>query len=140
VATLTIARTSMSMADLVIDPDWTSGMWVASVGDPDFAFRYTYAPDSAYVAGSVLLAAVLQQSALTAVVYVSASTGTALQALKDEVAAAVSQFTYSLSLTVDGVTTTWSADPTWPQWGEVDSGMVAARMARAVLSIPVNPA
>jgi len=135
---LTISRDG---ADLVITNNPTgTDFWVDTVVSPQFSIRATYAPASAYVAGNKLLAAVLDASVLPLVVYAQAASSSALATLQAELEAAVSQFSYTVTLTVDGVARSWQADPTWPNWGDVDSGMVAAKIARASFAIPVNPA
>lgn len=138
---LTIDRASLSLSDLVIGNDPTGAdFWIDSTIYPQFSPRVTYAPDSAYVAGKKLLAATLDAAVLPAVIYAQAATSAALATLRAELEAAVSQFSYTVTLTVDGVAQSWPADFTWPIWGDVDSGMVAAKLARASFSISVNPA
>lgn len=137
---LTITRASLSLPDLVIGDDPGGSLWIAGAGEPGFGFRYNYAPDSDHVPGSALLSAVLEMSSLPVTIYARAASSAALATLRNEVAAAVSQFSYTVTLTVDGIASSFSADPVWPhwQWAE-DSGMVAAHMASTSLSIPVNP-
>lgn len=123
-------------------PSGQAGLWVPSDGvqRPTRGVRRTYAPDSAYFPGRVLLAAVEDASTLPLVIYAGADTSAALEALIDELEAATTQFAYDLTLSIDGQDRTWLADPELPQWGEVDPGMVAAHMARASIVIPLNPA
>lgn len=137
---LTITRASLSLGNLVIDDDPAASLWISGVGEPAFDFRYGYAPDSAHIPGSTLLSAVLEMSSLPVTIYARAASSAALETLRNEVRAAVSQFSYTVTLTVDGIASSFSADPVWPhwQWAE-DSGMVAAHMASTSLSIPVNP-
>ena len=137
---LTITRTALSLADLVITNDPAPGIWIESVGAPSFSQRLTYAPPSDYIPGNKLLAKALDASSLPVVLYAKASTSAALATLKASLEAAVNQFAYTVTLTVDGVSQSWAADPTWPNWGDVDDGMAAAKAARALFSIPVNPA
>jgi hypothetical protein len=107
--------------------------------EPQFDVRYTYAPDSAYVAGSQLLTAVLAASTLPVGVGAKASSTAALAALQAELAAATYQFAYTVTLTVDGVARSWDAGPSWPAWGELTSWVVDAYMARGNVVIPINP-
>ena len=133
---LTISRDG---ADLVIENDPSDPLYVESVGNPQFSMRLSYAPASDWVPGSKLLAAVLEQSSLPVVVYARAASSAALAAVQAELESAVSQFAYTVTLTVDGVARSWAADPTWPNWGDVDEGLVSAKAARASFAIPVNP-
>jgi hypothetical protein len=135
---LTFSRTGTDL-EITNDPNGTS-FWIDSTIYPQFTPRTTYAPDSAYVAGSKLLAATLAAASIPVVIYAQAATTAALATLKAELEAAVSQFAYTLTLVVDGTSYSWPADFSWPIWGDVDSGMVGAHIARAALTIPVNPA
>lgn len=142
-ATLTLDRSGLSLEDLVIPgtAPTGAGLFLRSGGlsEPTFDVRTTYAPDSAYVSGSVLLAAVLTASTLPVSVVAQAATSEALAALRAELSAAVFQFAYTVTLTVDGVATAWDAGPCWPAWGELTSPMVDARLSVASLVIPVQP-
>ena len=134
---LSIARTVGG--PLVITNDPTGDLWLTEdVLEPGFEFRYEYAPSSPHMPGQQLLAAVLEQSTLPAVIYARGTSTANLRAIKDELTAAVSQFAYDVTLTVDGDAQTFAADPTWPQWSS-DSGMAAVFMASTSLSIRVNP-
>lgn len=117
------------------------GFWLPEngVGVIDRDLRKTYAPDSAYVPGKVLLAAVSEASAVPLTVYAGAASSAALQAYRAELEAAASQWSYDLTVTVDGVASTYNAEISLPVWNALDSGMVAAHMARCQLVIPVNP-
>lgn len=141
---LTIERTALSLADLII-PDYpasATALWLPEdgLGEPDFEMRVGFAPDSLYIPGQKALAAVLDASAIPLIVKAQAPSTAALQTLKNELAAAVSQWAYDVTVTVDGVAQTWaSSAPTWPKWGAIDSGMVKAHLAQATFTIPVNP-
>lgn len=141
--TLTIDRSSLGLGDLVVGGTAPAGdgffLRAGGLSEPTFDVRTTYAPDSAYVPGSQLLAAVLTAATLPAVVVAQASTTAGLAALKAELAAAVWQFAYPLTLTVDGTAHPWDAGPCWPAWGELSSAFVDAHMAAANLVIPVQP-
>lgn len=139
---LTFDRSALELDDLVIDGDPFAGSFHLPEDGlewPAFKFRYGYAPESRDVPGRTLLAAVLDASSLPAVIYAHADTTAALKAAQAELEAAVSQWSYDVTLTVDGQSWTWAADPSWPSWGPIDSGMVRARLSRASLVIPINP-
>jgi hypothetical protein len=143
VLSLTIDRASLSLSPLVITNDPYAGNFHIpedGVEWPGFSMRRTYAPDSAYFPGRTLLAAVGDASTLPATIYTHAATSALLETARDVLEAALSQWSYEVTLSVDGQARTWLADPELPQWGVVDSGMVRAFMARATVVIPLNPA
>lgn len=140
---LTIARDALSLDDLVITNDPYAGNFHLpedGLERPGFTMRRTYAPDSAYFPGRVLLAAVADASTMPVSIYAHADDSAGLATAMAELEAATSQFAYDLTLSIDGQARTWLADPELPQWGAVDSGMVRAFMARASIVIPLNPA
>lgn len=139
---LTLTRTSLSLADLVIDSDPFSGSFHLpedGIEWPRFDTRRTYAPPSEFVAGRVLLSAVPDVGAMTTTIYARGTDAATLKAAKAELEAAVSQFSYTLTLTENGQSWTWTAQPELPSWGQVDTGMVRAFMAKATVVIPLNP-
>lgn len=139
IAQLSIERTVGGPLAISSEPPGpTGGLWIAEILEPGFEFRYGYAPVSPHMPGQQLLSAVLEQSTLPAVVYAQGTSTAHLRALKDELAAAVAQFAYDVTLAIDGDVQTFSADPTWPQWQQ-DWGMAEAFMASTSLSIRVNP-
>lgn len=142
ILSLTISRTSLSLADLVITNDPEAGaFWLPEEGleEPDETFRLTYMPDSRDVHGKELVAAVREHSSIPATVYTKATSAVLLAANKAVLSAALGQFAYDVTLNLDGAAATYSADPCGPRWGEVDSGMVKQRMAKASFVIPVYP-
>lgn len=138
---LTIGRAGLSLADLVIGNDPESGFWLPEDGleEPDQEWRLSYMPDHPDVHGKQLLSAVREHSAIPAVIYTKAADAATLAAQKAELATALGQFSYTVTLNLDGATYSYSADPCGPRWGAVDSGMVRAKIARASLVIPVYP-
>jgi hypothetical protein len=140
--TVTITRAALSLADLVInDHPGDGSLYVPEdgVGAVGWDFRRTYAPDSGWQSGKGLLAAVREASTLPLTIYAHASTSAALATAKATLEAAASQWAYDVTVTVDGVSETYHAEPAIPQWGALDSGMVHAHLARCQLVIPVNP-
>lgn len=138
---IALDRESLSLDPLLI-PDWPSGatsLWVELVDNPDFVYRYTYAPDSAYVPGKRLMAAVLDQATLPLTIHGQGADSAALAALRAELVAALGQFNYTVTLTLDGADTSWSADCSTPAFGALDYGQQSALMFTATLTIPVNP-
>lgn len=138
---ITIDRSSLSLADLSLTDTPGGAFWLPedALQRPAKAWRRTYAGSSPWLHGSTLTAAVLEQSTLPFTIYTQAASAAALDMQMDELEAALSQFTYDTTVTVNGVAKTWACDPGDIGWGEVDSGMARVHMARASVSIPVYP-
>lgn len=141
---LTINRVASGLAitNLVIGTTFASGsLYLPEDGltRPDMDYRRGYAPDSSYVPGRTLLAAVLEASTLPVTIYARAASTSALRTLEATLTAALAQWAYDVTLTVDGQSETWTGEPTRPAFGPVDSGMVRAFISRAALTIPINP-
>lgn len=140
---LTFDRNSLSLTPLVVtsNPHGTTlHLPEDGLTWPAFGTRRTYAPDSAYAAGRALLAAVKDATEIPVTVYAHGDTTAALNAAQAELEAAVAQWSYDLTLTVDGVPHVYRAEIVLGiPWGPVDSGMVRAHMARTSFSIPLNP-
>lgn len=139
---LTIDRGSLSLPPLVVGQDFAASLYLPEDGAvwPSFETRRAYAPDSAYVAGRSLLAAVKGAAELSLTVYARGSSGAALATAKADLEAALAQWSYPLTLTVDSVAHTYRAEIVLDvPWGPIDSGMVAAHLARTSFSIPLNP-
>ena len=133
---LTLGRSSLTKSDLVIGTNpFGTTMHIPENGitRPDMDYRRTYAPDSSYVPGKTLIAAVLEASFLPCVVYCHAATTTLLVAAEDELNEALGQWSYDVTLGLDGESWTWSGEPVLAAFGEVDSGMVAAHMGNDAL-------
>lgn len=141
---LTFDRTALALADLVItnNPHGTS-LYLPEDGvvRPMFGTRYTRTPVSAYEDGNGdLLAAVREATDLPVIIYAQGADTAALETVKAELEAAVAQWSYDLTLTVDGAARTYSAEILLDvPWGPVDSGLVGAHLAVASFSIPLNP-
>lgn len=140
-----IDRTGLTLEPLLItgdpigNPDEPFFFPPDGVQLPDFAMRSVYAPPSAWTPGQLLLAATLDSASLGLSVMVRASSDATLATLKSELETAVSQFSYTVTLTQGAAVQSWSADATWPAWGPLDFGLASNYMAQAGLSIPVNP-
>lgn len=139
--TISIDRTSLSLAALVVDSTPGSGFWVPEDGleRPAITQRRQYAGASPWLHGSTLVAATKEQSTLPFTVYTQATTAALLSGQMDELEEALSQFTFDATVTIDGVAKVWACDPADIGWGTVDSGMVRAHIARATVTIPVYP-
>ena len=141
---ISIDRTSLGTTPLVItnNPHGTSLHLPEDAATwPVFDTRKTRGPASAYVKGpGALLAAVRDAAAMPVTIYAHADTAAALNTAKAELEAAVAQWSYGLTLTVDSVAHAYTAEILLDlPWGSVDSGMVRAHMASASFTIPLNP-
>ena len=135
---LSIDRAGLTLPALAFD---TPGVrWVPEDGIsyPAKRWRREYA-DARNLHGSVLVRATLEHAAIAGTLYVQAADAAALKTAKAEVEAAFGQFFYEVTITEDGLSTTYSADPADMDWGSVDSGMSRAHLARATVNIPVYP-
>lgn len=140
---VTFSRTVLSLPALVIEQDPSAGLYLPEDGIvwPVFETRREYAPDSSWVPGRVLLAAVQGAAELPLTIYAKGASGAAVAAKRAELEAALAQWSYDLTLTVDSVAYTYSAEILLGvPWGPIDSGMVAEHLARTSFTIPLNPA
>lgn len=135
-------------SELALGPDCPdddeAGLWWNVLVLPDWAFRYTQAPPSAWVPGNVLLAATPDSSALTLVVAALGTDTTTLEAQKDLLEAALSQWPFVVTIEVGegaGAVTvgSWRADPTIPHWGAMTPQQSGLFAAEGAVSIPLNP-
>lgn len=141
---VTISRVGLDLDDLVIvdhPHGLTDCLWIPADGisSPGFSWRLDYAPDSSWIPGKQLMAAVLEASSIPLTVYAQGSSEVFLDELQRELEAAVSQFTYTTTITVDGVSRAWQCDPAFPQWGAIRHEYAEKHLAQAALVIPVNP-
>jgi hypothetical protein len=114
-ARVSIDRTSLSLSALVIadasTPLATYVLTGSGLGRPAVTWRETYAPDNPYISGRTLLGAVKEQSSLPLEVLVQASTSAALDTAVQELADAVWQFSYDVTVTIDGLAKVWTCTP-----------------------------
>ena len=138
---VSIDRTSLSLSALVITdlPGATYRLPEDGMGRPAIAQRRTYAGNSAWLNGSTLISATKEQASLPLVIYTEAASSATLDTQMTALEAALGQFVYNVTVTVDGVAKVWRGDPADISWGEVDSGLVRAKMCRASVTIPVYP-
>lgn len=142
--TVTIDRSGLSLSDLVIDSSLTATYTLAEggLGRIGIAQRETFADDSAWVDGRMRVAVVKEESALPLVVRVQASTSSALDTAVVALETALCQFTYTVTMVVDGVSKVWTAYPA--AIGGADDGLihpwqVEAHYADLSIRIPLYP-
>lgn len=142
---VTFDRTVLSLADLVIGaPSPSSDFWIPEEGIsyPKFARRKTRAPGPPHIDGpGALLARVSDIGLFPLTVYAGADTDEALWDAREALQAAVDQWSYDLTLEVGDATRTFTAECVDDEidWGEIDSGMVRARICRGSIAIPLYP-
>lgn len=139
---VTFSRAALSLADLVITDNPYAGAFhldEAAIGWPQFGIRREYAPDSEFAGGRLLLSAVPDAGTVRLSIYAHGDSTSDVQTAMEELEAATSQWSYDFTMIRDGVSRTWPADPELPSWGDIDSGMVKAHLARASIIIPLNP-
>lgn len=135
-------RTTLSLSTLTVTNTPGGTYWIPSEGTewPKFARRKTRAPASPYLSGpGVLLAKVADGGTLPLTVYASGATTAALETAKDALQAAVDQWSYTLTLTIDGTARAFIAECSDEEitWGEINPGMVRAKIARGSLVVPL---
>lgn len=141
--TVTLDRTSLTLGDLTIGAWSTSAtFWVPEDGTnwPRFGRRKTRAPASPYLDGpGALLARVLDAGTFPFAFYAGGDTDAELEASMAEVQTAVDQWTYDLTLAVASGSRSFTAECVDEaiDWGEIDSGMVRARIVRGSVVIPL---
>lgn len=139
---VTFTRDALSLPDLVIGDDPFAGNFHIpedGVTRPDFKMRRAYAADNPLFAGRQMLAAVPDAGTLPLKIYAHGATTAALNTARAVLDAAATQWAFTVTVTVDGQSETWDANPEFPEWGVIDLGMARAFMARCSLVLPVNP-
>jgi hypothetical protein len=107
---LSIDRTGLSLSALVFTGADGDTRGLVELGEPARLGRVTYAAPSPWLHGSQSIAGVWEHTNLNAMVRLEAASAAALQTLKDELVAAVGQFSYTVTTTVNGVVKAWAAD------------------------------
>lgn len=143
VASVSIDRTSLSKAALVISDDGAVYRFTeAGVGHVVQAVRVTTAPDSINVDGSEVIAFSKAATSLPLEFHVFGSSSADLASKVAELEEAFYRLAYNVTRTVDGVAVTYSGGPCAlvPVRGNVDSGVQAAFFETYAVTIPFpNP-
>jgi len=135
-------RTALGFGDLVIGSSPIgAAFWLPEDGftEPEFDQRDTMADPSNHVPGALATQSVTNEGTFACLIYVAGADEAALKANKRALEATVRQFRFSTTLTIVGAPDTYASRAGKISWGDVDSGMTRALMARAVVTIPVQP-
>lgn len=140
--TISISRTSLSLAALALSAaNDATALGVVSYTEPAVEQDIEWAPDSKYVHGSVALSSKYGHSMLNFDAGTNlAATETDSRALFAELKAALNQFTYTVTVTVDGATAeVWTCQP--GSLGAVSRSYEDLRSHSVVrpVSIPCHP-
>jgi hypothetical protein len=141
---VTFSRTSLTLLDLLADSTPTGDYVIPEDGTswPKFGRRKERAPAVRYLSGpGTLLARVSDLGTLPLTVYVQGDSDTEVETNKAALQAAVDQWSYGLTLAVGTASRSFTAECVDDDidWGEIDSGMVRARICRGSVSIPLYP-
>lgn len=141
--TVSIDRTSLALSPLVFSGSLDANLYgLTAYQAPAYLMRVGYAPDSADAHGSVPLSAAYQQAILSFTwMRDAAASESVVQSARDEVRAALAQFSYPVTTQVSGAPAeVWSANPgslTPPARSYLN--LLQPSMAEFVVSIPVYP-
>jgi hypothetical protein len=135
-------RTSLSLSALTIGTSPADDFWLPGDGIswPHFGRRKDRAPASRYMDGpGALLARVADVGTFPLAFYATGDTTADVETNMAALHAAVDQWTYDLTLTVDGAAQTFAAECADDEiaWGDIDSGMVRARIVRGSVVVPL---
>lgn len=110
---VSIDRSALSLSPLVLSG--TAGaqpLAVASYQEPAIMHRIRYAPQSDYIHGSLALGSVLDHTLLQFDVFPdAAATESAARTALVTLRVALNQFSYAVTVTINGVAETWRCDP-----------------------------
>ena len=109
--TITIDRSSLSLADLVLAGQGTTETWgIATYRTPGKVARISYAPDADNIHGSIPVAASWQQGMLSFTAFPTVADTAARVAALAELEQALGQFAYTVTVTESGTSEAWAAN------------------------------
>lgn len=130
-------------------PPGEGGIQWTTLGEPEWALRYLYAPPSNYVGGSALLAAVPDSGEVPIEVIVRGTSMADLKARKTLLANALAAWPGTFKATATDLSDTpepaldvagpWMTFPTLVKWGAVDVNLLGLYVAVGTIGLPVNP-
>lgn len=130
---------------LTADCGQQAGITWTTIGLPEWALRYIYAPPSNYQPGNTLLAAVRDSGAVVMTVAVQASSLADMEVKKAQVETALAAWPGSFkaeATDVNGTVTIagpWDSFPTVAGWGDVLMPLLDYYYVETTISLPVNP-
>lgn len=142
--TISIDRGALGLAPLIITgarATTPSGLSIPGGGykRPLFQPRYDYAPDSAFIPGKQMLAATVTDGTWPLRIRAAAASDAALAALRVAVDAAFGQWSYTATVTLDGVAETWACKYSRPVWPEARQWRREAHEDLFEVTVPVKP-
>lgn len=137
---VSVSRASLGLGTLSIPDFPVAGLWIPEDGltRPARAWARQTA-SSPLTHGSVVTRATLEQTSINLSVYAQGASTGALVALQDTLEAAFAQFSYAVTITVDGSAKEYTCDPADVSWGELSAPEAKAFLSRATLTIPCHP-
>lgn len=139
--TVSIDRTSLSLSALSITDDGaTYQISQDGLSRPGVTWRMAAVPNSADTHGTEYVAAAKEQTSIPLEVIVKAASSAALNTAVEALLDALSQFSFDVTVTVDGVAKTWAASPaSWAPKAAAGPAQVAQHFEVLTVSIPVYP-
>ena len=142
-ANVTITRTLLSLSNLSIGSEGFSTYYIdkGGLGRVGKTPRETFADDSKWVNGRLRTAVVREESVLPLTVRVQAASSSALDTAVEALDAALDQFVYDVTVTVDGVAKTYRGYPATMQTTDALINVERVRdfCEDFTISIPVYP-
>jgi hypothetical protein len=138
---VSIDRTSLGLGPLVIHSTEDDGPLVFTedgYAEPAFETVVTFAPDSAWVNGSLPLSSRVGEGTWTLAIYVLASSIADFDTKAAELTTALGRLSFPVSRTLKGQVKSWTATASSPTWDPITYALADALAFRAVLQIPVN--
>lgn len=111
------------------------------LGEPGMSWRFGEMPNSQDIHGREIVSAALEVSSLPLRIWVTGDTSAEIQANRNTLQAALSQFAYETTVTVDDVGLVWACDPAnWAVVGDLRRHEhVGALLLPLAVTIPVQP-
>lgn len=139
-ATVSFDRTSLSLSALVASGAGpTYRITEEGLGRPAVTWRFSAMPDSPNVHGTERTGAAKEESSLPLVIDVYSDTTAHLETACDALEAALSQFTYDTTVTVDGAAKVWSCSPASWATGAIRAEDVNSFLRTYTINVPVYP-
>lgn len=138
---LSITRTQLGLAALVIggNRDELVSVVGGTIARPARSHRLTYADPSPFVPGSLVTASVAEHTNLAFKLQVLGATDAGVASAVAAVEAALSQFSYRVTLTLRGSSSTWKADAGQLTPDQLTPGDALSQRRVYQVTIPVYP-